>query len=319
MKTVLDEVREQPEGVRFLRRVIDGKLTSPLLLVGDEGTGRRYSVLQATREIFCVGTKAAGCRCFNCAQIDQDIHPDLKTVVPKNGEVLVDMIREVLESSESFPSIAPFKVFIIDGADRMNKSAANAILKTLEEPPPTTRFFLLAESLAKVIPTIQSRCGIVRYRPLSDPFIVSVLQRSGDDCTKPLIIARMSEGSVGRAVQYMGAGRLGFRDKVLSFLRLALEKNVPGLFSSIDAVEKELPLVLRFLEQLAHDILMVRIAPSRVIHEDLRDELGRMRDKRAEETWHEFLNSVHKLRERIRTRVRLPFQVKNLFAQAFWV
>jgi hypothetical protein len=92
------------------------------------------------------------------------------------------------------------------------------------------------------------------------------------------------------------------------------------LFSSIDAVEKELPLVLRFLEQLVHDIIMARSSPSRVIHSDLAEDLGKMRDKRAdEEVWHLMLKNVRALREKIRARVALPFQVKNLFAQAFWV
>jgi hypothetical protein len=215
--------------------------------------------------------------------------------------------------------MAPVRAFLIDGADKMNYASSNALLKTLEEPPRTALFFLLAESEGKVIPTIKSRCGLVQYRTLSEPFIVSVLQRTDDDCTKPLIIARMSEGSVGRAVQYMGAGRLGFRDKVFGLVRLTLEKNVPGLFSSIDAIEKELPLALRFLEQLVHDIIMVKDFPSRVIHDDLAEELGRVRGKRPDEVWHKLLGSVRTLRDRIRSRVHLPFQVKNLFAQSFWV
>ncbi len=317
---MLEEVLEQEEGVRFLRRVVDRKFSSPLLLIGDEGTGRRFSVIQAVKELFCEGERQRGCRCFSCTQIDQGSHPDLTLIGPDNGEVKVGPIRDLVSASHGYPSVAPVKVFLVDGADKMNAASANAILKTLEEPPRTALFFLLAESAGKVIPTIKSRCGIVRFNPLSEPFIVSVLQRSDADCTKPLIIARMSEGSVGRAVQYMGAGRLAFRDKVFGFLRLALEKNVPGLFTSIDAVEKELPLVLRFLEQLVHDVIMVQAFPARVIHSDLAEELRRMRAQSAnEERWHRLLKDVRELREKIRARVHVPFHLKNLFAQAFWI
>jgi DNA polymerase III subunit delta' len=320
VKTVLDEVLEQPNGVRFLRRVVERKFTSPLLLVGEEGVVRRFSALQATKELFCVAEKKAGCRCFHCTQVDRGLHPDLMIVGPDNGEVKVGAIRELVLASRSFPSIADAKVFIVDGADKMNTASANAILKTLEEPPASSLFFLLAESAERVIPTIRSRCGLVQYQTLSEPLIVSVLQRSEDDSAKSLIIARMSEGSVGRAVQYMGAGRLAFRDKVFSFIRLALEKNIPGLFGSIDAIEKELPLALRFLEQLVHDIIMVRSSPTRIIHEDLRDEFAKMRDKSADEQrWYKLLHGLRALREKIRSRVHLTFHVKSLFAQAFWV
>lgn len=317
---MLDEVYEQPEGVRFLRQIVERKLSIPLLLVGDEGVGRRFSVVQAVKELFCIGTRAASCRCYNCLQVDHGVHPDFSVVRPDNGEVTVEPIRELVRATHNYPMAGPVKVFVIDGADKMNAASANALLKTLEEPPATALFFLLAESPKKVIPTIRSRCGLVRYGPLSEPFIVSVLQRSGDDCTKPLIIARMSEGSVGRAVQYMGAGRLAFRDKVLGLLRLAIENNVSGLFTSIDAIEKELPLALRFLEQVVHDVIMVRAYPSHVIHSDLAEELGKIRDRRTDgDLWHQLLKDVHELRERIRSRVHLPFQLKSLFAQVFWV
>lgn len=317
---MLDEVREQPEGVRFLRRVIERKFISPLLLVGDEGVGRRFSVIQATKEMFCSGTKAPGCPCSDCLQIDHGSHPDLLVLLPDNGEIKVGPVRDAVVAAGSFPMLAPLKVIVIDGADKMNAASANALLKTLEEPPRTVQFFLLAESAAKVIPTIRSRCGLVRYRPLPGPFVQSILQRSDDDFKKALVIARLSEGSVGRAVQYLGAGRLAFRDKVFGFLRLALEKNVPGLFSSIDSVEKELPLALRFLEQLAHDVIMVRTLPDHVLNDDLREDLVKLRDRTpSEEVWHKLLEGVRELREKIRSRIFLPFHIKNLFAQTFWV
>jgi DNA polymerase-3 subunit delta' len=317
--TVLDEVREQPDGVRFLRRVVERKLKTPLLLVGEEGVGRRFSVIHATKEMFCVEAKATGCKCFQCIQIDRGVHPDFEVILPDNGEVKVASIREMISSTQSMPEIAPVKVFIIDGADKMNPASANAILKTLEEPPPKCLFFLLAESAERVIPTIQSRCGLVQYKALSEPFILSMLQRSDDGVEKALVYARMSEGSVGRAVQYMGAGRLSFRDKVFGLLRSALEKNVPGLFGSIDSIEKELPLALRFLEQLVHDLIMIQASPASIIHQDIREDLGRASRAREDKVWHALLGEVRDLRGRIRSRVNLPFQFKNLFVQAFWI
>lgn len=322
---MLDEVLEQPNGVRFLRRVVERKFTSPLLLVGPEGVGRRFSAVQAAKEIFCTGTKAAGCKCPHCTQIDAGMHPDLMYVGPDEGEVKVASIRALLEECKGYPSTADYRVLILEGADRMNTASANALLKTLEEPPSSVIFFLLAEQLSRVIPTIRSRCGLVQYQAISEPLIVSVLQRSEDDFTKALIIARMSEGSIGRAVQYMGAGRLSLRDKVFHLLRLALEKNAPGLFVSIDAIEKELPLALRFLEQLVHDNLMLRSAPTRVIHTDIAEAIGQVGKNVATDRWYSLLHSVRGLQEKLRSRLvratdkSFTFQVKNLFAQAFWV
>src|ERR1035437_9426921 len=99
---MLDEVREQPEGVFFLRRVVEGKFTSPLMLLGDDGVGRRYSVLQATREMFCSESRAPNCPCVNCYQLAQGMHPDLTVLSPENGEVKVAGIRDMVQSVKSY-------------------------------------------------------------------------------------------------------------------------------------------------------------------------------------------------------------------------
>ena len=316
---MLDEVREQPQGVYFLRRVIEGKFTSPLMLLGDDGVGRRFSVLQATREMFCSGSKDNSCQCAGCYQLNEGIHPDLTVLFPENGEVKVAGIRDLVQASKSYPSMASVKVFIIDGADRMNPASANALLKTLEEPPEFVRIFLLAETAAKVLPTILSRCGLVQYRSLSMAFIQEVLSKSEEDEAKVALLARMSEGSLGTAVQYLGSGRLALRDKVFNLLPLALNGNIPSLFSSVDAVEKELALALRFLEQLVHDVILVRVYPSHVIHTDIVENLGQVADKGSRVNWSKLLDDTRELRgKKWTSSFALAFNVKNLFAQTFW-
>lgn len=316
---MLSDVREQKEGVRFLRRVVEQHLTSPLLLVGDEGVGRRFSVMQATKELFCTGTREDRCPCLDCTQLDKGVHPDYLLFAPDGDkDIGVEVIRSMLEEIGTQPTGAPYRIVVIDGVDRLTPAAANALLKTLEEPPRLTRFFLLAESQARVIPTIRSRCGLVSYHALSDSLVLSELQRFESDDTKALVYARLSEGSVGRAVRYWGSGRLTLRDTTLSLIRLALGRDVAGLFSAIDAVEKELPQVLRFLTPLLHDLLMVQIDPARIINQDLSDDLAKVGGQASAEVWQQLEAAVRALREQSRsTKLFLSFHVKTLFVQAF--
>src|SRR5580693_1514159 len=159
--TLLSDVVGQEDGVRYLRRIVEGRLTAPLLLVGVDGVGRRFSVMQAAKEAFCQLGEAK-CRCIDCTQIDQGAHPDFYCLsVPEDKRIEVDMIRDLCERSTSTPTQSVYRYIIVDGADRMNTAAANAFLKTLEEPSPQVRFFLLAQSHDSVLPTIQSRCGMV--------------------------------------------------------------------------------------------------------------------------------------------------------------
>jgi DNA polymerase-3 subunit delta' len=252
--------------------------------------------------------------------IDQGNHPDINVIsVPADKQSIdVDTVREMIDTASSSPSSAPRRYVIVDGADRMNPAAANAFLKTLEEPPSTTQFLLLAESYARVIPTIRSRCGRVNFHALPDVFVVSVVSRFEPDHGKASIYARMGEGSVGRALSYWGAGRLGLRDRVFSLLQLALCGDIPSLFSGIDSIAQELPLALRFLEQLLHDILMAQFSTARLIHQDLQEGITRAREQAELSVWIRLGDAVRILAERYsRTRINLPFHLKSLFVEAF--
>lgn len=316
---MLDDVKAQDEAVIFLRRLVEDRFTDPLLLVGEEGTGRRFSAIQAIKEIFCQLDRQPKCPCGGCLQLDKGCHPDLLFLAPPSDKWIgVDTIREMIELAWEAPTLASRRFVMIDGADRMTPEASNALLKTLEEPPPLARFILIAESYQRVIPTIRSRCGKISYRPLPDSFVLSVLQRFEKDPGKASIYARMGEGSVGRSVSYLGAGRLALRDRVLGLLQLALVGDIPRLFSEIDSIGTDLPLALRLVEHLLHDLLMVTTAPDRMINLDQRETVQKLRGGAQLSVWTKLGEGVREVRERFRrTRINLSFHVKALFADTF--
>ncbi len=318
---MLSDVKGQDEAVRFLHSLVEGRFTDPLLLLGDEGVGRRFSAIQAIKEVYCLADRESDCGCSACVQVERGVHPDLTVLTStETTPIKVDTIRELVVTAWRAPTASSHRFLIIDGADRMTPEAANALLKTLEEPPTSARFILLAESQQLVLPTIRSRCGKVAYRPLPDSFVLSVLQRFEPDPGKASIYARMGEGSVGRSLSYSGAGKLGLRDRVFGLLRLALDGDIPGVFSAIDGIGKDLPLGLRFVEHLLHDLLMVSTDPTRLINTDLQEEIQRVGAKARLPVWIKFGEGVRTVRERQRrTPINLPFHVKALFADTFLV
>lgn len=311
---MLDTVQEQPEASRFLERIVRGELTSPLLLVGQEGVGRRFSVLAAAKQAFSKGDANSQ----HCLQIDQGAHPDVTVIAPEipGKEIGIAAIRQVIEDAYSFPSLVPSRFVIIDGADWLTTAAANAMLKTLEEPPMTTRFFLLAESSTDVMPTIRSRCGLVRYRPLSEAFIVRHLSQHSTDPTKSLVCARLADGSVGRAVQYLGSGRIALRDQMLGLLEKGLAGDLSSLFIAVNDVSS-LKLGLRFLEHLLRDLVMLPIDPARLTNVDIVEKLGWLRDKLGERRLNCLVSNLAEITRFQRAPINLGFHVKAYLADAF--
>jgi len=314
---MLQEIQHQTEGVKFLRRFVEGRLVSPILLVGPAGVGRKFSVLKAAQEAFCQENREPDCPCSSCYQITKNIHPDILTLDASEKDIGIDDIRRLISEAKSYPSVASVRCFVIDGADRFTGPAANAFLKTLEEPPARSRFFLIAEDIDRVLPTIRSRCGRVQYLPLPEEFVLSVVQQY-DTSAKALVYTRMGEGSVGNALRYWGSGRLALRDQVVAVLQAALDKDLSTLFAAVDAMDKDLLLALKFLEQIVHDIFVGRVDTTRVIHADRSDDLEKIGKRASLQTWNELTKKTRDLQSRYRiTRINLPFHFKTTLVETF--
>ena len=313
---MLSEVQGQDNAVRILRGFVEKGTRTPLLLVGEEGVGRRFSAMAAIREVVA---RQRGPNSPEYAQVVKGIHPDVTFVTaPADKEIGVDVSRSIVTLSSANPTLAPFRFFLIDGADRMTQAAANAILKVLEEPPALSTFFLLAESYDRVLFTIRSRCGRVDFRKLPESFILSKLSKFEPDHDKALVYARMGEGSVGRAARYWGANRITLRDRVLQLLRYWVEIDLPSAFSAIDDLGQDLSLALRFFGFLVHDLLVLRDDNSRVINLDVREELTAMQDRVRETMLARLWNGLKLVLQRHEsTYVNLPLQVKGMLADTF--
>lgn len=322
---MLSKVREQSEAVAYLTKVVEGRLTSPLLLVGDEGVGRRFSAIEAIKDAFSGGDPTSNF----CKQVDQRAHPDFTLVTPEGDKDLgVEAVREVIASAYDYPFIADRKFFVIEGADRMTPAASNAFLKTLEEPPERTQFLLLAESAEQVIPTVRSRCGKVRYKRLSEAFIAEALREFVPDPLMASVYARLAEGSVGRAFQYFGSSRINLRNKVFSLLKVGLSRDLSTLFASIDGFkhetskkddfEKDLKLGLRFLEHLLYDLTMLPHDPSRIVNLDLAQELGDVGKQMGPQRIRALQQSIRTVQGRAHTtRIQLASHIKAALGTAF--
>lgn len=317
---MLSDVRGQDGALPFLRRIADRDFSCPLILEGEEGTGRRFAAIQAVKEVFCSGDRTSQCKCFDCKQIDLGTHPDLTIIVPEGErDIGVDAIRQVVSDAQTYPSVAPLRFFIIDGADRFTIGAENAILKTLEEPPSMSRFILLAENYKAVIPTIRSRCGRVTFRRLSDELVVSMLSQHEPDAAKALVHARIADGSIGRAIRNWGAGRLHLRDQVLSLLELGLVGDLSSLFSRIDSLGQGLLSSLTFLDHLLHDLLVMPHDRSRIINLDVVERLEAIRAGIAPAAVTKLVTGLRLIRARAyASKINVAFHLKTQFVDTFF-
>lgn len=188
-------------------QIAHSTLRHAYLLSGAEGAGRRTLALRLAQAINCQQPPEPGepCRaCRTCRQIEAMQHPDLSVVQAEEGgsTLKVDQVRELLYSLSLKPYDARYRVALLLRFEQAHNSAANALLKTLEEPPSNVVIVLTADSPESLLPTIVSRCTVLRLRPAPlDKLQSWLVEKHGIPAAEARTLAHLSGGRVGRALR----------------------------------------------------------------------------------------------------------------------
>ena len=210
------------EAVATFRASLDsGRLHHAWLLTGAEGVGKALFAYKAALRVLAEGAGPKPALPGLDVPDDHPIarlveagsHPDLMRLerLPKdNGElarsISVDQVRSLQRLFSTTASLSPWRVVIIDSADDLERSAANALLKNLEEPPPNSVFFLVGHASHRLLPTIRSRCRQLRLSSLAPDAMTSALRAALPDAEGSEIaaLAAAGAGSPGRAIAFRG-------------------------------------------------------------------------------------------------------------------
>ncbi|MDB5311126.1 MAG: polymerase subunit delta [Gemmataceae bacterium] len=190
----------------FRTAIARGRLGQAYLLVGPDGIGKRLFATELAKALLCERPPApfVACdHCPSCAQVQAGTHPDVFHLCTPDGkhELPVAEMRGFCTQMAFKPTRGIWKVGIVEDADDFNEESANCFLKTLEEPPPGSLLLLLATGTDRQLPTILSRCQVVRFSPLRPEEIRAVLADQGVvDPAQVDHLIRLSGGSVARAL-----------------------------------------------------------------------------------------------------------------------
>lgn len=181
-----------------------GKLAHAYLFCGESGVGKRTFVRTLAKALLCTeeGEKPCG-RCRSCKRFDAGTHANAYFPVPqpKKTSIGVDDLRNMIGELGRSSLESGRRVIVVNQADKMTPQAQNSLLKTLEEATDGTFFFLVTDNERAILPTIHSRCRMVRVPPWKDERIYSTLTAMGLDGNRAKELTRLSEGSLGKALK----------------------------------------------------------------------------------------------------------------------
>ena len=182
-------------------RMVDNKtqsMTNTWLFTGPPGSGRSNAAIAFAAALVC---KDGGCsKCNDCMSTIIGNHADVELIKTAGLSIKIDEVRELITRASWAPSVANYRVVVMEDADRLTESAANALLKVIEEPGLRTIWLLCAPTLTDVLPTIRSRCRHLSLRTPSTKAIAKLLiERDGVESSTADFVARASSGHIGRA------------------------------------------------------------------------------------------------------------------------
>ncbi len=185
-----------------------GRLPHALLLAGPAQIGKRTLATALAAALICTGADRPCGECRACRLVSRGVHPDVRLVSASDSErgregvLKIDQIRELQREATLAPMEAPRKIFILRELERANLPAANALLKTLEEPPPQVTLLLTSARPHALLPTIISRCQVLNLRTLSRPQVIEALTTHWQaPAEQAELLARLADGRLGWAVQ----------------------------------------------------------------------------------------------------------------------
>lgn len=173
-------------------------MTHAWIFTGPPGSGRSNAARAFAAALLC---ERGGCgECLACRTALAGSHADVTVVISDQSQIKVDPMRELVRQAALAPSGRRWQIFVIEDADRLNDKAADALLKSIEEPPPRTVWLLCAPTVEDVLPTIRSRCRTKVLRtPPPEAVTAYLMQRDGVSEPLAAYAARASQGHIGRA------------------------------------------------------------------------------------------------------------------------
>ena len=206
--TSLDRILGNEKVKEYIQRAVStGRISHSYMIEGEKGSGKKMLAQSFARILQCQEEKNSDCgKCTSCLQIDHGNHPDVISLIhEKENTITVDDVREqIINTADIIPYKGPYKIYIIDEAEKMGAEAQNALLKTIEEPPDYVVIFLLVTNRGALLDTIASRCVLLQTAPVAKEAIRSfVLSQTGPDPSGPEteFAAAYAMGNVGKALE----------------------------------------------------------------------------------------------------------------------
>ncbi len=244
----------------FFQRIIAlKKIHHAYLFSGPSGIGKKTLALEVAKTLLCLISGEESCdRCKSCKLFEQSLHPDFFFLNPEGNSLGIEAARDLVKKLSLKRVLSPFRVGVIDEAEKLTEEAANCLLKTVEEPPEKAVLFIVTSRVSALPETLVSRCQRAVFSPLSEMSVEQYLREERDlEPDKARFLALLSGGSIGQALFLTSRGESVVEEIQNFFERAQDPKGIFDLGPWLSEHREDLAIFLSFLLRLLRDALFL--------------------------------------------------------------
>ncbi|GAA6490583.1 MAG TPA: DNA polymerase III subunit delta' [Candidatus Bariatricus faecipullorum] len=309
--------------IQYIKNAVSqDKVSHAYILNGERGSGKKLLANLFAQTLQCEEGKEEPCyHCHSCRQAVSGNHPDIIRVThEKPGSISVDDIRkQINEDIQIKPYSGKYKIYIMADADLMTVQAQNALLKTIEEPPSYAVIFLLTENADSLLPTICSRCVMLKLRNIKDQLVKKYLmeQLQIPDYKAELCTA-FAQGNIGRAIMLASSDHFNeIRDEAVQLLKYIDTMELPELMDAVKRITVYKIEITDYLDILMiwyRDVLIYKATKNidRVIFGEELEFIRERAKKSSYEGIETILKALEKAKERLKANVNFELVMELL-------
>jgi DNA polymerase-3 subunit delta' len=306
--------------IQHLQNAISShKVSHAYILHGEEGMGKKLLATAFAKTLQCEEGGILSCdRCKSCMQADTSNHPDIMWVTHEKVSIGVDDIRlQINADIQVKPYNSPYKIYIIDDADKLTEQAQNALLKTIEEPPEYAIVLLLVSNISVILPTILSRCVLLNLKPVDKLAIKEFLmgQQHVPDY-KAEMAATFSGGNVGKAIKYASSEEFEkMKGDVLHILKYIDDMELYEVISGLKTLSANKALIEDYIDLMSlwyRDVIMYKATmdPDLLLYREELTFIKNQANIRSYEGIEKIISAMEKAKIRLKANVNFDIAIE---------
>lgn len=299
--------------------IVSKKVSHAYIFNGEEGMGKKLLAAAFSKTLQCEEKGIISCdRCKSCLQADSQNHPDILRVTHEKVSIGVDDIRTQVNADILVkPYNSPYKIYIIDEADKMTEQAQNALLKTIEEPPEYAVILLLTSNVSVLLPTILSRCVVLHLKPVDKQTIKEFLmQQHHIPDYMAEVAAAFSGGNVGKAIKYASSEDFEqMKNNVLHILKYIDDMEIYEVISGLKVLTADKNNIMDYIDLMIlwyRDVLMFKATmdPDLLLYKSELTFIKKQASIRSYEGVDQIIQAMEKARVRLKANVNFDIAME---------